>query len=76
MQADSLPSEAQVKSNNDYNHHYLVLTLLQASLIAQLVKNPFAMQETQVPFLGWEDLLEKGQATNSSILALRISWTV
>ena len=60
LQADSLPSEAQVKSNNDYNHHYLVLTLLQASLIAQLVKNPFAMQETQVPFLGWEDLLEKG----------------
>ena len=31
-----------------------------ASLIAQLVKNPLAMQGTQVRFLGWEDLLEKG----------------
>ena len=33
---------------------------LWASLIAQLVKNPPAMQETPVQFLGWEDLLEKG----------------
>ena len=40
-----------------------------ASLIAQLVKNPLVMQETPVQFLGWEDLLEKGKATNSSILA-------
>ena len=31
-----------------------------ASLVAQLVKNPPAMQETSVPSLGWEDLLEKG----------------
>ena len=42
----------------------------QASLIAQLVKNPPAMQETPVQFLGQEDLLEKGQATHSSILGL------
>ena len=41
-----------------------------ASLIAQLVKNPPAMQETLVQFLGWEDPLEKGQATHSSILGL------
>ena len=41
-----------------------------ASLIAQLGKNPPAMQETPVRFLGWEDLLEKGQATHSSILGL------
>ena len=47
-----------------------------ASLIAQLVKNPPAMQETLVRFLGGEDLLEKGQATHSSVLAWRISWTV
>ena len=47
-----------------------------ASLIAQLVKNPPAMQETWVRSLGWEDPLEKGKATHSSILALRISWTV
>ena len=47
-----------------------------ASLVAQLVKNPPAMQETWVRSLGWEDPLEKGKATYSSILAWRISWTV
>ena len=41
----------------------------QASLVAQLVKNPPAMQETPVLFLGWENALEKGKATHSSILA-------
>ena len=35
------------------------------SLVAQMVKNPPAMQETPVPFLGWEDLLKKGKATHS-----------
>ena len=40
-----------------------------ASLIAQSVKNPPAMQETLVQFLDWEDLLEKGKATHFSILA-------
>ena len=40
-----------------------------ASLVAQLVKNPPAMWETQVRSLGWEDPLEKGMATHSSILA-------
>ena len=39
------------------------------SLVAQLVKNPPAMQETRVPSLGWEDPLEKGKAAHSSILA-------
>ena len=48
---------------------------LWASLIAQLVKNLLAMQETQVWFLGWKDLLEKEMATHSSILAFRIPWT-
>ena len=43
-----------------------------ASLIAQLVKNPPAMLETWVRSLGWEDLLEKGKVTHSSILAWRI----
>ena len=47
-----------------------------ASLIAQLVKNLPAMQETLVQFLGWEDPLEKGKATHSSVLAWRIPWTV
>ena len=37
----------------------------------QLVKNPPAMQETWVPSLGWEDPLEKGKATHSSILVNR-----
>ena len=40
-----------------------------ASLVAQLVKNLPAMRETSVLFLGWGDLLEKGKATHSSILA-------
>ena len=44
--------------------------------MAQLVKNPPAMQETWVRSLGWEDPLEKGKATYSSILAWRISWTM
>ena len=44
------------------------------SHVAQLVKNPPAMQETPVRFLGWEDPLEKGKATHSSILAWRIPW--
>ena len=43
--------------------------------MAQLVKNPPAMQETWVPSLGWEDPLEKDMATHSSILAWRILWT-
>ena len=47
-----------------------------ASLVAQLVKNPPAMWETWVRSLGWEDPLEKGKATHSSILAWRIPWTV
>ena len=48
----------------------------QASLIAQLVKNSRAMWETWVQTLGWEDPLEKGKSTHSSILAWRIPWTV
>ena len=47
-----------------------------ASLVAQLVKNPPAMQETWVVSLAWEDPLEKGMATYSNILAWRISWTL
>ena len=47
-----------------------------ASLVAQLLKNPPAMQENWVQSLGWEDPLEKGKVTQSSILAWRIPWTV
>ena len=42
------------------------------SLVAQTVKHPPTMQETQVQSLGWEDLLEKEMATHSSILAWKI----
>ena len=45
------------------------------SLVAQLVKNLPAVRETWVQSLGWEDPLEKGKATHSSILAWRIPWT-
>ena len=45
------------------------------SLVAQLLKNPPAMQETLVQFLGWEDPLEEGMATHSSVLAWEIPQT-
>ena len=48
------------------------MTTLWASLVAQMIKNPSAMQEIWVPSLGWEDLLEEGVATHSRILAWRI----
>ena len=53
---------------------FSVLTL-DLVLVAQLVKNLPAVQETQVQFLGWEDPLEKEMATQSSILAWEIPWT-
>ena len=60
---------------------FLILTMLAMSslvpsLVAQLVKNLPAMQETWVQSMGWEDPLGKGKATFSSILACRIPWTV
>ena len=50
-------------------------SLLRASLMAQTIKNLPAVQKTQVRSLGWEDPLEKGMATYSSIIAWRIPWT-
>ena len=49
--------------------------LNKASLVAQMLKNLPAMHETWVRSLGWEDPLEEGMATHSSILAWRILWT-
>ena len=46
-----------------------------ASLVAQMVKNPPARQETWVQSLVWEDPLEKGMIIHSSTVARRISWT-
>ena len=54
----------------------IVHKLVPLSLVAQWVKNPPAMWETLVQSLGWEDTLEKGKATHSSILAWRIPWTI
>ena len=44
-------------------------------MVAQTVKNLPAMQETQVQSLSWDDPLERGMCTHSSILALEIPWT-
>ena len=49
--------------------------MLGASLVAKVVNNLPAMQDPWVPSLGWEDPLENGMATHSSILAWRILWT-
>ena len=55
----------------------LNLKILRASLVAQMVKDPPAMQETWVQSLGWEDPLEEGMATHSSILFLKkFYWSI
>ena len=59
------------KTQNKLGHY----NLHQGFPVAQLVKNLPAMRETWVQSLGWEDPLEKGTATHSSILAWRILWT-
>ena len=55
---------------------FLSPTFDWTSLVVQLVKNLPAMWETWVLSLGWEDPLEKGKATHSSILAWRVPWTL
>ena len=61
---------------NTSKQNYLFLgiptSVIWASLVDQLVKNPSVMQETWVRSLGWEDPLEEGMATHSSIFARRI----
>ena len=65
------------KQFGDFLESYtLFLHDWRASLMAQLVKNPPAVQETQVRSPGWEDPLGKGKATHSSILDWRIPWTI
>ena len=54
----------------------VIIIIFEDSLMSQLVKNPPAMQLIPVRLLGWEDSLEKGTATHSSILAWRIPWTI
>ena len=59
------------KPNNEAKYSNLTCT----SLVAQMVKNLPAMQETQVPSLCWDDPIEEGMATHSGILGWIISWT-
>ena len=87
MMLSCLPVEAVFKMNKQCVHlpkpHTLMLPPFRiilldgawASLVAQTVKNLPVMQETWARSLGWEDPLEKGTATHSSILAWRIPWT-
>ena len=56
-------------------NYWFIMKDIKASLVAQMVKYLPPMQKTQVQSLGWGDLLKKGMATYSSILAWRISWT-
>ena len=63
----------QQKQNSANNTHKVSPRCsLKNSLVTWMVKNPPAMQETWVQSLGWEDSLEEGKATHSSILAWRI----
>ena len=55
--------------------YLLKVTIPRDSLVAQAVKNLPSMQETWIQSLGWEDPLEKGMATHSSILAWGSPWT-
>ena len=61
--------------NQHNNHMDQILILLLSFVLVQMLKNPPAMQESWVRSLGWEDPLEKGTATHSSILTWRIPWT-
>ena len=79
LQADSLPSEPPGKSTKNLQFKKMMLSQwrkylekVKASLVAQLVKKLPAMWETWVESLGWEDPLEKGMATHSSVLAWKI----
>ena len=76
------PREVSVEEKKNKTHNlkfenYVLFSRLTedwASLVAQMVKNPLAMQEAQAQSLGQENPLEKGMATHSSILAWRIPW--
>ena len=57
-------------------HSVMCYSFILILIVAQLVKNPLAICETWVQSLGWEDPLEKGKSTHSSVLAWRIPWTV
>ena len=58
-----------------WRRNKLPIPVFLASLVAQTVKNPPTMREIRAQSLGWEDRLQEGVATHSSILAWRIPWT-
>ena len=60
-------------NSHAHKRHGTIKSLLWASLVAQTVKTPPAVQNTRVRSLGWEDPLEEGMATHSGVLAWRIS---
>ena len=68
-------SQLLIGCNFAYFKIHLKIYLHISSLVAQIVKNMPAMQETQVQSLGREDPIDKGMATHSSVLAWRIPWT-
>ena len=70
------PIKNNKKSWSIFFYSKILDCFINCQVIAQLVKNPSAMQVTLVQFLGWKDLLEKGKATHSSILELSwwLSW--
>ena len=72
-----MPGPAPSDEDKEMKRHIIISAFreMRASLVAQTVKNLPVRQETWVPSLGWEDPLEKGMATHSSILAWRIPWT-
>ena len=70
-----IPSFCLFKVENKFGPFYFFLVINGSSLVAQMVKNPPAIQETWVWSLGQEDPLEKRMATHSILLAWRILWT-
>ena len=68
---DGLPSMGLHRVGHDWSD--LAVHIL-STLVAQMVKHPPAMQETQVRFLGWADPLEKETATHSSTPSWKIPW--
>ena len=71
---DNMLIPRRPEAKDERHKFHIPLRARGASLVAQLVKNPPTMRETWVQSLGWEDPLEKGMATHSSILDWRSPW--
>ena len=73
--AESLSTKYTFKEAAQPDYEAAVSQWVGASQVARWVKHLPATQETQVQFLGWEDPLEEGMTTHSSVLAWEIPWT-